>query len=188
MPTPPPCTLWASRPPWTSGVGRICPSTWCWSRPTAAWYTPPALRTASTRERAAPMSTNPLRPELKWNRFDTLVALSVALLAIVSALLFYLPRSQTGVLTVVITVSGQEVQRTPLSEFTAADVAHNGYTLHIAAANGGVAVTSSDCPTQDCVHTGRISRAGQSIVCLPAQVAVQLVGAATPDGPDVIVG
>ena len=134
------------------------------------------------------MSTNPLRPELKWNRFDTLVALSVALLAIVSALLFYLPRSQSGTLTVVVTVSGQEVQRTPLSDFTAADVEHNGYALHIAAADGGVAVTASDCPTQDCVHTGRISRAGQSIVCLPAQVAVQLVGAASPDGPDVIVG
>ena len=134
------------------------------------------------------MSTNPLHPELKWNRFDTLVALTVALLAIVSALLFYLPRSQTGTLTVVVTVSGQEVQRTPLSDFTAADVAHNGYALHIAAADGGVAVTASDCPTQDCVHTGRISRAGQSIVCLPAQVAVQLVGAATPDAPDVIVG
>ena len=134
------------------------------------------------------MSTNPLRPELKWNRFDTLVALTVALLAIVSALLFYLPRSQSGTLTVVVTVSGQEVQRTPLSDFTAADVEHNGYALHIAAVDGGVAVTASDCPTQDCVHTGRISRAGQSIVCLPAQVAVQLVGAASPDGPDVIVG
>jgi len=134
------------------------------------------------------MSTNPLRPELKWNRFDTLAALIVALLAVVSALLFYLPRSQAGTLTVVVTVSGQEIQRTPLSDFTAADVEHNGYTLHIAAADGGVAVMSSDCPTQDCVHTGRISRAGQSIVCLPAQVAVQLVGTASPDAPDVIVG
>ena len=28
------------------------------------------------------MSTNPLRPELKWNRFDTLVALTVALLGV----------------------------------------------------------------------------------------------------------
>ena len=134
------------------------------------------------------MSTNPLRPELKWNRFDTLVALTVALLAIVSALLFYLPRSQTGVLTVVITVSGQEVQRTPLSEFTAADVAHNGYTLHIAAANGGVAVTSSDCPTQDCVHTGAITRSGQSIVCLPARLIVELEGTGDTDGPDVVIG
>ena len=132
------------------------------------------------------MSTTPLRPELKWNRFDTLVALTVALLAIVSALLFYLPRSQTGVLTVVVTVSGQEIQRTPLSEFTAADVAHNGYTLHIAAADGGVAVTSSDCPTQDCVHTGTITRAGQSIVCLPEQVVVQLTGGG--GGPDAVLG
>ena len=58
----------------------------------------------------------------------------------------------------------------------------------ITADGSGVRVADSDCPTQDCVHTGRISRAGQSIVCLPAQVAVQLVGAATPDTPDVIVG
>lgn len=134
------------------------------------------------------MSTNPLLPELKWNRFDTLAALAVALLAVVSALLFYLPRGQAGTLTVVVTVSGQEVQRTPLSDFTSTDITHNGYTLHIAAGDGGVAVTDSDCPTRDCVHTGRISRAGQSIVCLPAQVTVQLVGTAAPDAPDVIVG
>ena len=50
-----------------------------------------------------------------------------------------------------------------------------------------MAVTDSDCPTQDCVHTGVITRAGQSIVCLPAQVVVHLEGTA-PDAPDVIVG
>ena len=53
---------------------------------------------------------------------------------------------------------------------------------------GAVSVTDSDCPTQDCVHTGAISRAGQSIVCLPAQVVVHLEGASVPDAPDVIVG
>ena len=59
------------------------------------------------------MSTNPLRPELKWNRFDTLVALTVALLAIVSALLFYLPKTGGGdQLTLVITVGGT-VHRVP---------------------------------------------------------------------------
>ena len=50
-----------------------------------------------------------------------------------------------------------------------------------------MAVTDSDCPTQDCVHTGVITRAGQSIVCLPAQVVVHLEGTAS-DAPDVIVG
>ena len=85
-------------------------------------------------------------------------------------------------------ISGQEVRRVPLSDFTEATVTSRGYTLHIAAEGGAVSVTDSDCPTQDCVHTGAISRAGQSIVCLPAQVVVHLEGASVPDAPDAIVG
>lgn len=75
-----------------------------------------------------------------------------------------------------------------MADFTEATVTSRGYTLHIIAENGGVAVTDSNCPTQDCVHTGRITRTGQSIVCLPAQVVVHLEGASSPDAPDVIVG
>ena len=116
------------------------------------------------------------------------VALAVVLLAVVSALCFYLPKNQSGALTVVIDISGQEVRRVPLSDFTEATVTSRGYTLHIAAEGGAVSVTDSDCPTQDCVHTGAISRAGQSIVCLPAQVVVHLEGASVPDAPDAIVG
>lgn len=134
------------------------------------------------------MSTSPSPPELKFNRFDALVALAVVLLAVASALWFYLPRQQSGELTVVVSVSGAEQSRTPLADFTEATVTNRGYTLHITAENGGVAVTDSDCPTQDCVHTGRITRTGQSIVCLPAQVVVHLEGASSPDAPDVIVG
>ena len=38
----------------------------------------------------------------------------------------------------------------------------------------------------DCVHTGRITRSGQSIVCLPEQVVIQLTGG-TSDA-DVVLG
>ncbi len=133
------------------------------------------------------MSTNPSQHELKFNRFDALVALIIALLAVVAALWFYLPRSQSGQLTVVISVAGEETRRVPLSDFTETTVTGGGYTLRVSTRDGGVAVTDSDCPTQDCVHTGVITRAGQSIVCLPAQVVVHLEGTA-PDAPDVIVG
>ena len=133
------------------------------------------------------MSTNPSQHELKFNRFDALVALIIALLAVVTALWFYLPRSQSGQLTVVISVAGEETRRVPLSDFTETTVTGGGYTLRVSTRDGGVAVTDSDCPTQDCVHTGVITRAGQSIVCLPAQVVVHLEGAAS-DAPDVIVG
>ena len=133
------------------------------------------------------MSTNPSQHELKFNRFDALVALIIALLAVAAALWFYLPRSQSGQLTVVISVAGEETRRVPLSDFTETTVTGGSYTLRVGTRDGGVAVTDSDCPTQNCVHTGVITRAGQSIVCLPAQVVVHLEGSA-PDAPDVIVG
>ena len=134
------------------------------------------------------MTTNSSRPELKWNRYDAVVAVVVARLAVAAALWFCLPRTQTGDLTVVISVGGQETQRTGLKDFAPTTLSHNGYTLTVAADGDSVWVSDSDCPTQDCVHTGHIRRGGQSIVCLPAQVVVHLEGAASPDAPDVIVG
>lgn len=134
------------------------------------------------------MTTSASRPELKFNRYDAVVAVVVALLAVAAALWFCLPRTQTGDLTVVISVGGQETQRTGLKDFAPTTLSHNGYTLTVAADGDSVWVSDSDCPTQDCVHTGHIRRGGQSIVCLPAQVVVYLEGAASPDAPDVIVG
>lgn len=134
------------------------------------------------------MTTSASRPELKFNRYDAVVAVVVALLAVAAALWFCLPRAQTGDLTVVISVGGQETQRTGLKDFAPTTLSHNGYTLTVAADGDSVWVSDSDCPTQDCVHTGHIRRGGQSIVCLPAQVVVYLEGAASPDAPDVIVG
>ena len=134
------------------------------------------------------MTTNSSRPELKFNRYDAVVAVVVALLAVAAALWFCLPRTQTGDLTVVISVGGQETQRTGLKDFAPTTLSHNGYTLTVAADGDSVWISDSDCPTQDCVHTGHIRRGGQSIVCLPAQVVVYLEGTASPDAPDVIVG
>ena len=134
------------------------------------------------------MTTNSSRPELKFNRYDAVVAVIVALLAVAVALWFYLPKAQSGDVTVVISTGGRETQRAALKDFAGTTVSHNGYTLVVSADGDSVWVSDSDCPTQDCVHTGTIARAGQSIVCLPAQVVVHLEGAASADAPDVIVG
>ena len=60
------------------------------------------------------------------------------------------------------------------------------YHLTILLDRNGVRVAESDCPGRDCVHTGVITRAGQSIVCLPEQVVVQLSGGGS--GPDAVLG
>ena len=51
----------------------------------------------------------------------------------------------------------------------------------------GVAVTASDCPGGDCVRTGAITQSGESIVCLPARVVIQLEGG-TDSGVDAVIG
>ena len=94
------------------------------------------------------MTTNASRPELKFNRYDAVVAAIVALLAVAVALWFYLPKTQSGELTVVISTGGEETERVKLNSFTETTVTHNGYTLRITADDSGVRVADSDCPTR----------------------------------------
>ena len=124
-------------------------------------------------------------PELKPTKYDALVAAAVLLLAAALGLRFWLAPAHSGTLTAVVSVDGVEVERLALAG-AERDYTNNGYTVHVAVTPDGVRVDRADCPTQDCVHTGTISRAGQSIVCLPARVVITLEGGAS--GYDVIAG
>lgn len=48
----------------------------------------------------------------------------------------------------------------------------------------GVYVVNSDCDDKVCVNTGKITKSGQAIVCLPAHISVELRGenSSTLDG------
>ena len=127
-------------------------------------------------------------PKLKPTPWDALVVAVVIALGIGVALLFYGGKSADHSLRCVVSIAGETVDTIPLSDTAVVRTyQNNGYTLHVSITAQGVCVRESDCPSQDCVHTGTVSRAGQSIVCLPAQVVIHLQGSSN-DGPDVIVG
>ena len=132
-------------------------------------------------------------PALKVNRWDGLMAVLVVVFAVVCGVLIWGRTADVGQLTVVVTVDGQEVERIALEDFpdTPQVYSGNGYTLQVSSdtdTERGVCVSVSDCPTQDCVHTGTITRTGQSIVCLPARISITLEGQASGDGPDLVIG
>lgn len=129
-------------------------------------------------------------PELRPNIWDALVALTVVVLAAVCIATIWFDSTDAG-LQAVIVADSTEVERIALDtlkEPTERLVEANGYQLHLLLSPDGIVMTESDCPTQDCVHTGTIRRSGQSIVCLPARVVVTLEGAVTDDGPDLVIG
>lgn len=132
-------------------------------------------------------------PDSRPRLADALILLAVLALAAAIALWQFSMRSDSTALTVVVEIDGEEADRFSVNDLSTHTYEHNGVTLTLAPFVGGasavssveselsrgVCVVQSDCPTQDCVRTGVISRAGQSIVCLPGRIVVTLEGGST---------
>ena len=118
---------------------------------------------------------------------DALVVIIVVAFAVMTAAFVY-GKNRAETLTATVKHRGRVAAQVALSTLTEEKkITIDGqYHLTVTLTKDGVSVTESDCPGQDCVHTGRITRAGQSIVCLPEQVVVTLEGKSS--APDVVLG
>lgn len=56
-----------------------------------------------------------------------------------------------------------------------------GIQVTIEVQDGRVRFAESGCPDKVCVHTGWLSRAGQTAACLPAEILIKVVGADEDD-------
>ncbi len=127
-------------------------------------------------------------PALRPKPADALVVLAVILLA--CAMVAAVWGGGGRGLTATVSVNGQVTETVDLSRLSdpvVRELSANGYTLHVRLFSGGAEVVDSTCPNQDCVHTGHITQAGQSIVCLPARISVTLSGGAE-NGVDAVLG
>lgn len=133
------------------------------------------------------MSSARSKPDLKPKPMDALVVIIVVAFAVMTAVFVY-GKNRGETLTATVKHRGQVAAQVALSTLTEEKkITIDGqYHLTVTLTKDGVSVTESDCPGQDCVHTGRITRAGQSIVCLPEQVIVTLEGKTS--APDVVLG
>ena len=113
-------------------------------------------------------------PILRFRPADALVILCVLLLAGAS-LVPFLRNAAVEPATVEVWQNGVLTRPIPAMSQLTFDISGD-YTNTVTVAYDNVAVTHSDCPTQDCVHTGWISYTGQTIVCLPNGVEVRLTG------------
>lgn len=126
-------------------------------------------------------------PRLRPTLLDGVVAALVGLLA---CGILYGGRAGVAAeaVTAVVYADGVEIDRVRTDTPSERTYTANGYTLHMEFCPGA-RVVSSDCPTQDCVHTGVVTYGGQSIVCLPARIVIRMEGGAVPsDAPDAVLG
>jgi hypothetical protein len=84
-----------------------------------------------------------------------------------------------------VTASGREVLRLPLDK-DADELTVTGYAgeSYLEIREGRVHMVDSACPDKLCVKTGWISSPGESIVCLPNRVVIEITSG--DGGPDVV--
>lgn len=85
---------------------------------------------------------------------------------------------QTSDAQVVVIVSGEVIFRTPLDPSAGSKeffVNADGHPMTICVGPEGAYVVSSDCMDQFCVHSRPISIPGQSVVCLPNRMILEIV-------------
>lgn len=81
---------------------------------------------------------------------------------------------------VVIYKEGEKIQELPLDKNNEI-IINNDYTNRVVIEDGRASITESNCPGEDCVHSGWITGGGRSIVCLPNRVEIRIEGGAEVD-------
>lgn len=121
-----------------------------------------------------------------FRKRDLLIFLLVAVLA-GTGFLQWLPQDGTPV--AVIEQNGKEIRQVDLDSISQPEtlVLEGEISVTVLLEPGQVSIVHSDCPDQICVNTGVLTHPGQSAVCLPARVAVRIVGE-TQSGVDGMTG
>ena len=105
--------------------------------------------------------------------------IAVILVILVAAALFWFFRTQqTDRLEAVITVNGETVETIALSAVKEKRIIEldTDPKVVIAAENGAIYFESAECDDKLCINCGKLSRKGDTAVCLPAKTVVTVSG------------
>jgi len=113
-----------------------------------------------------------------------LIAAVLAVSAILYAVFYESPSNGSRVR---IYVDGELVRTEAMTDTGSQVVIDNAHGSNIIEIGpGSVEVIWSDCASQVCVRTGKISRPGEVIVCLPHHLLITIEGVRNPEDIDAI--
>lgn len=112
-----------------------------------------------------------------FKKADFILALLLVLLCGGTA--FWAAHTGTSGDQVAITVGGKLYGTYSLSQDQTITIKQHGHLNVVSIHGGQVSMTHANCRNQLCVKEGAISRSNQTIVCLPNQVLVEILGKKT---------
>lgn len=115
------------------------------------------------------------REKVRTFQKQDLVLIACAVLLAAAAFAWFQLQPSRG-LTAVVEQEGNVLYRINLEQQAQEEMLDLGGPYHVTLAvePGAVSFQHSDCPDQTCVRAGKLTRAGQAAVCLPARISVRL--------------
>lgn len=116
-----------------------------------------------------------------FKKSDLIIIGGLIVLSLIGAAFYFFVSGKKATKAEIL-VDAKLVQTVDLSKnqtFTVTGV--DGGTNLVVVSDGKIAVTDADCPDKICVNTGAISKPGQTIVCMPHRVVVQIKGNSTAE-------
>lgn len=124
--------------------------------------------------------------KLKKYRNDLLLLLGILVLVAVFALGYALTRKEGAY--ALLLQDGEEIGRYALQEDLEIPVLEGETVTNVLVIGDGKALMKeATCPDQICVKHKAVSKAGETIVCLPHKLVVKIVAAEPSDAPDLVV-
>ena len=105
------------------------------------------------------------------------IILAVGLIVVGFAMSFFLASGKAEGSQVTVTADGKLYGRWSLSEDRTVDIdqknsRHNQFQIK----DGKVTMIQADCHGHDCIQQGSIDQTGETIVCLPNKVVIEITG------------
>jgi hypothetical protein len=121
---------------------------------------------------------------MKNRVFGKVDLILIAAVTVCALLFIFMRGSASDGGTAVITVNSSVIEELNLKEIKERTVItpDTDPKVTIVAENGEIYFESSECRDKICVRTGRLSKPGDTAVCLPAKTVVSITGS----GPDAI--
>ena len=108
---------------------------------------------------------------------DMILGIGLLVTALCLWLIIQLVMNNSGSeeLVAVISINGEEYAQYSLESGIKKEISVDGHN-NIMIDDGMVWIEEADCPDKLCINQGRISKAGQTIICLPNRVMVTIKG------------
>lgn len=104
------------------------------------------------------------------------IFLAAALIIAGLAMSYILSFGQETGRELTISCGGEKFGTYSLLEDREVVIDRNDHINKVTIKNGTVSMSFSDCHGQDCIHQGEISLSGETIICLPNKVVLEITG------------